>query len=410
MRVLALASYDSGLNIAGLIAPHFEAAGCRVDLSLVRARKRKQISDRQIGALAPRDEVPWVDLADLCMPDRIGGYDIILSTLEGLSTRTLMHHLRPSGTRRPLVVCAYSGLVLRFAHDGLSMRSASDLLWLNSEADLALYRDMCFAFGLRSDNARVLGVPALLERVARAPDAARGPVVFFEQSIIPSTRDERLFLAEQLIGLARRYPDRQVLVKPRVSGEDATLHRVRHPIGQLLDEAAYMSGGWPANLALSEERSGALLERASACLTVCSTVAAEALHAGVPTAIVADFGAHDEYGMHYFFRSGLMRRFADIELPLMLVPEPAWAARHMPPPQPAIGGLVAEAVAMAAAPRQPLSDLDLAAEMSPALRLRLGELHGPAGVVTRQHKTIPASTPLASRLYGMSLKIFARRQ
>lgn len=410
MRVLALASYDSGLNIAGLLAQDFTARGCAVDFALVRARRRKQISDDQIRRLASGASVPWVDFADISTLRDMAGYDIILSSLEGLSTRAMMHHLALCGPRRPLVIAAYSGLVLRFAHDGLSMRSASDLLWLNSPADLSLYEDMCGAFGRDASNARVLGVPCLLETVTRDVDAVRGPVVFFEQSIIPSTRDERLFLAVQLVALARRYPDRQFLVKARVSGGDETLHRVRHPIGDLLDEAARLSRGWPANLALTMERTGALLARASACLTVCSTAAAEAIHAGVPTAIIADFGAHDDYGMHYFFRSGLMRRFADIELPLTTEPAREWVDRYIPHPRGAIGGLVEEALELAGQPRRPITDADLSAEMSPELRAHLSAVHGASGVVGRQHKAAGANGPLASRLYGMSLRLFSRRQ
>jgi hypothetical protein len=30
--------------------------------------------------------------------------------------------------------------------------------------------------------------------------------------------------------------------------------------------------------------------------------------------------------------------------------------------------------------------------------------------VSRQHKTVTASGPLASRVYGMSLRLFSRRQ
>src|SRR3546814_6383389 len=68
---------------------------------------------------------------------------------------------------------------------------------------------------------------------------------------------------------------------------------------------------------------------ASHCLTVCSTVAAEALHARIPTVLIGDFGAHDDYGMEYFYGSGLIKNFADIEFPFVLVPRQAWLERYL---------------------------------------------------------------------------------
>src|SRR3546814_13615862 len=68
---------------------------------------------------------------------------------------------------------------------------------------------------------------------------------------------------------------------------------------------------------------------ASHCLTVCSTVAAEAIHARIPTVLIGDFGAHDDYGMEYFYGSGLIKNFADIEFPFVLGPRQAWLERYL---------------------------------------------------------------------------------
>ncbi len=116
-------------------------------------------------------------------------------------------------------------------------------------------------------------------------------------------------MATQLILLAKRFKAFEFVVKPRTTGQDATLHRVWHPIEPLLKEAADELGGWPDNLSLTSEKAAPLLAKASHCLTVCSTVGVEAIHADVPTAIIGDFGAHDDYGLHYFYGSGLVKTF-----------------------------------------------------------------------------------------------------
>ncbi|AWM28069.1 DUF6716 putative glycosyltransferase [Sinorhizobium fredii] len=387
MRVLALASYDSFLNIARLIAPHFERAGCKVEFALVQARRQKQISESQVRRQGFSSPVRRIDIGSFCSSGEIGRYHIVLACLEGLSTRRLMHHMIQLGSKRPLVISAYPGLVLRYAYDGFSMRTGSDLLWLNCEADAEAYREMCNAFGIDGSNARVFGVGALLERVQRQPGAETGPVVFFEQAVIPRYHDEREFLAEQLVLLAKRFPQRNFVIKPRTTGNDASLHRTSHPIEPLMKAAAERQGGSPGNLSLTSERASALLATASHCLTVCSTVAAEALHAGIPTAIIGDFGAYDDYGLHYFYGSGLIRTFAELDLPYAGGPNEQWQSRYIGDPNRTVRTLVREALTMASAERVPIADGQLKADMSPALRDHLVRTNGASNVLNRTHQT-----------------------
>ncbi|QFI69660.1 DUF6716 putative glycosyltransferase [Sinorhizobium alkalisoli] len=386
MRVLALASYDSFLNVAGLIAPYFERAGCTVEFALVAARRKKQISDTQLQRQGFASKIRWIDIEDFCRSGEIAGYDIVLSCLEGLSTRRLMHHLIQLGSGRPLVVSAYPGLVLRHAYDGFSMRTGSDLLWLNCEADAEAYRSMCAAFGLDGGNARVFGVGALLESVTREPSAESGPVVFFEQAVIPRYHDEREFLAEQLVLLAKRFPQTQFAVKPRTMGKDAALHRSWHPIEPLIKASAVRLGGWPGNLSLTSEKASVLLSKASHCLTVCSTVAAEAIHAGVPTAIIGDFGAHDDYGLQYFYGSGLIRTFAELDFPLEGKPDAGWQARFIGDPNRTVEEMATESVRLARLERRPMTEKPLRAEMSPELRAYLTRGAGPSSVLSRAYQ------------------------
>ncbi|PST23879.1 hypothetical protein C7U60_10285 [Mesorhizobium plurifarium] len=383
MRVLALASYDSFLNIARLIAPHFEREGCEVEFALVQARRHKQISDSQVQRSGLGAKVCWIDIESFCGSGEIAAYDIVLSCLEGLSTRRLMHHLIPLGSKRPLVISAYPGLVLRYAYDGFSMRTASDLLWLNCEADVEAYQTMCSAFDVDGSNARVFGVGALLEPVSRQLTTETGPVVFFEQAVIPRNEAEREFLAEQLIFLAKRFPRTDFVIKPRTTGNDATLHRSGYPVESLLKAAAKRQGGWPGNLSLTSEKASTLLSGASHCLTVCSTVAAEAIHADIPTAIIGDFGAYDDYGLQYFYGSGLIRTFAELEFPFQEKPNAKWRSRYVGDPNRTIDELIAEAVGLARLERLPLVQRPLRAEMSPELREYLVRRNGPSNVLSR---------------------------
>src|SRR3546814_9840178 len=133
-----------------------------------------------------------------------------------------------------------------------------------------------------------------------------------------STRTDTLFpyttlFRSQRVALARRNPSLRFAIKPRVHAGESTLHRTWHHLEPLLRQSAFATGGWPDNLEIVSQPASNLLGMASHCLTVCSTVAAEAIHARIPTVLIGDFGAHDDYGMEYFYGSGLIKNFADIE-------------------------------------------------------------------------------------------------
>jgi len=349
MKVLALAGYDSFLNTARLIAPIFEEQGADFDYALVRARKTKQISPEQVSELGVGRTIGEIDLIDFCESGAISQYDIVLACLEGLSTRRLFQFLPAFGEGRPIVISVYPGLVLRYLFDGLSTRAPADLLWLNCRRDVSEYTRMCKGFGIDPSNARLFGNGSVLDRIARDPRAAaNGPIVFFEQAVIPRHYDERRFLVEQLFELARRNPERQVLIKARVNGSKATLHRTWHAIDSLFREVASDAGQpAPSNLALTQENTPKLLSRASLCLTVSSTVAVESLYAGIPTVIINDFGAHDDYGLQYFYGSGILQSFSQIDPENVPTVEQGWLEEYTHDPSVSIRALVTEAIVAA---------------------------------------------------------------
>jgi hypothetical protein len=387
LRLLVLASYDSFLNVGRIIGTEFERSGCSVDLALVKTGRKEQISERQVASIASGHDVAWLNISDACENGDLEKYDIVLCCLEGLSTRRLIHHAASLGNLRPLIVSAYPGLVLRDAYDGYAMRCGCDLVWLNCSRDLHRYREMCSAFGISRDNARLFGVASLLQASIRAPDADRGPVVFFEQPVIPRHYDERVFLARELVSMAFRFPDREFLIKLRARGDDVTLHRTWYPLEPLLQDATRGPRGWPQNLRVSaDESAGNLLERASHCLTVCSTVAIEAMNVGIPTTIIGDFGASDEYGLNYFFGSGLIRTFSDIEFSSSGIPAEDWWKTNVADPVEHINGLITEVLSLASSPRIQISSDLLRTEMSVELRSHLLREHEPDYVLGRKYQ------------------------
>lgn len=286
------------------------------------------------------------------------------------------------------------------------MRSGFDLVWLNSTRDVNLYRKMCDAFGISAENARLFGVAPLLERIERTDDDENKPVVFFEQAVIPKNYDERVYLARQLVALAKRFPDRQFIIKLRATGSDVTLHQPSYPLDSLLYEVANSQGHWPPNLQLSSQESAvSLLSKASHCLTISSTVSVQAINAGIPTAIIGDYGAREEYGLSYFFGSGLITTFENIRFPFEGKPEENWWSYNVEDPDRHIAQLISEAVELAETHLPKLHSRSLAAEFSPELRQHFLEVLRPDDFLMRKYERPNKNLGIAQKLINRVLRI-----
>jgi hypothetical protein len=152
--------------------------------------------------------------------------------------------------------------------------------------------------------------------------------VFFEQPSVPPSRPERAYLADQLVRLARRVPDRRVLLKPRNRPGELTLHRCGHPLEALVDQRL-RSGTAPPNLLVTHRSVETLLADAGHALSVSSTALVEAMAAGVPSTAIADFGVDEDNGVTFFLGSGCVGTLADFDGRSARPPDPAWLARNI---------------------------------------------------------------------------------
>jgi len=265
---------------------------------------------------------------------------------------------------------------------------------------------MCDAFGISAENARLFGVAPLLERIERTDDDENKPVVFFEQAVIPKNYDERVYLARQLVALAKRFPDRQFIIKLRATGSDVTLHQPSYPLDSLLYEVANSQEHWPPNLRLSSQESAvSLLSKASHCLTISSTVSVQAINAGIPTAIIGDYGAREEYGLSYFFGSGLITTFENIQFPFEGKPNENWWSYNVEDPNRHIAQLISEAVELAETHLPNLHSRSLAAEFSPELRQHFLEVLRPDDFLMRKYERPKKNLGIAQKLINRFLRI-----
>ncbi|MFT3860264.1 DUF6716 putative glycosyltransferase [Micropruina sp.] len=368
-RVLVLADTDSRWKWGFLTALQLFPTGAHRGLLLNSSRvpSHRQLADTGVAAQPDLvDGVPdFVELPELSQ------VDVIVLALPGGAVQAVLHGLArrwQQPARRPLVVSGYVGVVYEKHAEGLLLRSGSDVILANSPADADAFRRMLAGAG--ADPAVVLEtvLPFLGD-----PGSVRGhdgpfTVTFAAQPGVPGARADRELVLRRLVRHARLYPEREVLLKVRGMLGERTTHVERYPYQQL---AARLGVERPPNLTIVHGNMGEVLERTDLLVTVSSTAAVEAMHRGIPTAILTDFGLKERLGNHYFIGSGCLAGFTELDNGALPVADPVWASSRGLGPSTAVerarAAVAARVAEQARPPLRPFYTMENASGMLPQL-------------------------------------------
>ena len=232
--------------------------------------------------------------------------------------------------KRPLLFCGFNGVVLEKFAEGISWRLGYDLICLSGPRDREALDQIVAGTPFQCQATVLTGLQrnALAEAGGLAQEQRRRQLVFAEQVVMPRSTQERAEMVRILADLARRSPDWDVLIKPRIAPGEATFHEVTQHISQTLLESI---GQPPGNLRLDYRPLPELLSQARLMATVSSTAFFDALDFGCRPLAMADFGLNPAHGSHVFAGSGVWRKLdsvpdlnaLDEELPL---PNQQWLA------------------------------------------------------------------------------------
>ena len=135
--------------------------------------------------------------------------------------------------------------------------------------------------------------------------AGAGPGEQLEQEVAePDSSVKLTGLVRLLSDLARRSPNWEVLIKPRIAPGDATFHDVDTHISTTLKQSL---GVPPANLRLDYRPLPELLKQARLLATLSSTAFFDALDFGCRAIAISDLGLQPDYGGHVYAGSGVWR-------------------------------------------------------------------------------------------------------
>ena len=276
--------------------------------------------------LAQRATLHRQSLAQLLRDRRLQGFDAIGVFLTGSKLNDIRLALQRN-PQRPLLFCGFNGVVLDHFIEGLSWRLGYDLICLSGPRDQDALEQLVAGTPFAQQRTVLTG----LRRNAPSPDLAplsQRPrrLVFAEQVIMPASTTERARLVRLLSDLARRSPNWEVLIKPRIAPGDATFHDVDTHISTTLKQTL---GVPPANLRLDYRPLPVLLKQARLLATLSSTAFFDALDFGCRAIAISDLGLQPTYGGHVYAGSGVWRSLEamanldalDAEGP---APDPRW--------------------------------------------------------------------------------------
>ena len=213
--------------------------------------------------------------------------------------------LRPKRDR-PLLFCGFNGVVLEKFAEGISWRLGYDLIGLSGPRDQDALDQIVAGTPFEQQATVLTGLRRNDSRATPPLPRKQRPkqLVFAEQVVMPRSRQDRAEMLRILSDLARRSPNWEVLIKPRIAPGEATFHQATDHISTTVLESV---GQLPANMRLDYRPLPDLLRQARLMATVSSTAFFDALDFGCRPLAMADFGLNPANGSHVFAGSGVWR-------------------------------------------------------------------------------------------------------
>jgi len=312
MKVLVIFCFDSQLKVASHLAKEFSKRNCEITYRKL-VTSDKQLSANQLEQFsvvtAKISEFKLKDIAKDCQ-----NFSFTIMILESGYFRQILEQIRGnSAAQANVVITGMMGVTLFDGYYGLLSRSNADLLFVNSQRELDMVKNLEAEFGKFNAEVVVSGLPFLesQRKDQLGENTCRDAIVFAGQPDVPSRLIERIYIVEQLIHLARKYPQKRVILKPRHKPTETTINKTIHHY-EVIVKTYFQDKQLPKNFEISYESIPNLLKKTSLLLTISSTALVEAMAEGCRVAVISDFGVAERYGNHVFLGGKIFASFSEI--------------------------------------------------------------------------------------------------
>ncbi|MFQ6539612.1 MULTISPECIES: DUF6716 putative glycosyltransferase [Aphanothece] len=323
--VLLIADSDSQLLYCEALARTKAATGIELTINLIprdgtpkaviqRMRRLGTVQERSMAALLRDSQL-----------NRYAGIGVFLTGSKLAEFRSAYHQSRhQQAPPRALLFCGFNGVVLERFEEAITWRLGYDLICLNGPRDQVRFERFLRHTPFQSQRTLLTGLGR--SHVAQTKPLSSRPrrLVFAEQVALPALPQERQEMVRHLVALARRCPDWQIVLKPRVAPHEATFHEIGEHISTTLERLCPRR---PPNLTVSYEALPALLAESRLFATLSSTAFFDALDHGCIPLVMGDFGVRADLGTVFFGGSGMLvelGQIQDLEALLGLRVNPDW--------------------------------------------------------------------------------------
>lgn len=312
-RLLIIVSYDSFIKSSLIVSKVFTDHDYIVDYYIA-------LDDpdvKHIKDLGLKKIFKWGSLKKLFTEIDLTDYCAVYPHMDGTSVfRFFCRYYAIFGDnrmKRPIVFTGYVGIVYELYLKGFLERQPADVLYVNSSHDYRVFSTFCDILKLPSENIYITGLPFLDNVYARkkTPKNPAGVLLFAGQPTVPKTREERMYVVEQLIDYALRNRETVVYFKPRHKPEQTSFHVIDYHYENIIKSRQKLKD-IPQNFILTYEPIQDLLVESDLLLTISSTAAYEAITMGVNVGFISDFGLREIYGNHYFLESNAFISFPEL--------------------------------------------------------------------------------------------------
>lgn len=301
MKICFISRYDSFVRLACNYAIRFKQLKWDVVFVLLDQNK---LSKFQVKNL--KEELNFYNI--ILVPYKkeiLEENDIIFLSLTGGYIKKILRTIATK-KERPYLVAAYPGVVYQNIIDGFASRSLCDLIIFPSFKEKNEYDLFCETNDLL--NAGIVG--GYFEKKKYEGQDFSDDVVFAEQTVVPNTIYDRLYLAKKLIEFAEANPNRRLFIKPRNGVSGKSLFKTKLHIIQAFK--ATKRGKLPKNLIITFKPIEYYTSQGALCLTISSTAAIETLQFHNKIAFITDFGPSENNGGSYFNNSNAEYTFHEI--------------------------------------------------------------------------------------------------
>lgn len=326
MKALFLSRFDSFTKSALAVANEFKKFDIKIDWIFLENITSRNIDYSAYGFVKNTKKLTYSALfktADFL------AYDLIVIYDTGGMIRRICYNLFKLNSerktdKRPVIITGYPGIIFSEIYTGFSNRALADYVLLSNEYEYEQYKEFCYRSKL-TFNGLLWGWN--FKPVTLAKEHKTKTFIFADQDIIPKDLADRKYLADQLIKLAIKRPDIDLIIKSRTKKGEK---RLFNPEWTIVDLIKSSERDLPKNLKFKWGSIESVLAYADSLITISSTVAIQSLMSGINTVIISDFGINDKNGTQYFMGSGCLKSFRQLAENEKTFPNKLWLDKHIP--------------------------------------------------------------------------------